>query len=63
MGDVKRDGCCIQGILNNVWSVFLIFLSFVALSIDSTLYRRLIKVEGMLEVVIHVYNHSRFNVF
>lgn len=63
MGDVKRDGCCIQGILNNVWSVFLIFLSFVALSIDSSLCRRLIKVEGMLGVVIHVYNHSRFSVF
>jgi hypothetical protein len=60
---VKRDVCCVQGILNNVWSVFLIFLSFCSFDIDLSLYRRLIKVEGMFGVVIHVYNHSRFSVF
>jgi len=60
---VKRDVCCIQGILNNVWSVFLIFLSFCSFDIDLSQYRRLIKVEAMFGVVIHVYNHSRFSVF
>lgn len=60
---MKRDVCSIQGILNNVWSVFLIFLSFCSFDIDLSLCRRLIKVEGMFGVVIHVYNHSRFNVF
>jgi hypothetical protein len=25
---VKRDECCKQGVLNNVWSLFLLFLSF-----------------------------------
>lgn len=60
---MKRDGCCKQGILNNVWSLFLYSYPFVALSIDSSLYRGLIKVEGLFGVLYNVYNHSSFNVF